>query len=114
MDLNQLNYHEPLDQYPWKDEIGRLLQKTGKWIYQKAAKPESGSLGKLSSEIIIYFVKYLSNHIIDAKIIGGTENIDALLEMDNGDIIISEVKSAPLLTYPIIFSIKNILGYVMG
>ncbi len=32
----------------------------GVWQYQKAAKPESGALGKLSSEIILKFVEHFS------------------------------------------------------
>jgi hypothetical protein len=165
MDLNSLNYHDPLEEYPWKDEINCLLtwlknkdistkcfcfdmvmslayidstsgleryiescpslpnpynghlgfinmcapcyEGSNHWIFQKAAKPESGSIGKLSSEVIVYFIKYLSDNITSAKVVGGTEYIDACLELNNGDSILCEVKSAPLLTYPIVFSIKQ-------
>lgn len=168
MDLNLLNYHEPLSEYPWKGEILKLLEwsksksSTTKafcfdlimslsyidstsgleryietcqslkepynchlgfinlcapcyeisdhWTYQKAAKPESGALGKLSSEVMIYFVKHISRNITKAKAIGGTEYIDAILELSDGTIILAEVKSAPLLTYPLVISYNNKLG----
>jgi hypothetical protein len=32
---------------------------TGVWQYQKAAKPQSGALGKLSSEVILKFVEHI-------------------------------------------------------
>ena len=49
----------------------------GKWSYQKAAKPQSGALGKLSSEIILRFILKLSNNLKNVLAMGGTESVDA-------------------------------------
>jgi hypothetical protein len=156
--------HEPLNEYPWKEEIFKLLAWTkgrqshvqafcfdlamslayidstsglekymeycdnvpggynshlgfinlcspcyekGIWTYQKAAKPQSGALGKLSSEMMLGFVKGLSKQLREVKVIGGTESIDALLIHEDGLVILGEVKSAPLITYPLLFTIET-------
>jgi hypothetical protein len=78
-----------------------------KWSYQKAVKPESGSLGKLSSEVILRFIEKLHSQISKVKVIGGTETADAILEHKNGTVIFAEVKSAPLMTYPFIFQVSE-------
>lgn len=76
-------------------------------VYQKAAKPRSGALGKLSSEIILRFIKGIFPSFKEVYAIGGTETIDALIEHKNGITILAEVKSAPLLTYPVLFKLPN-------
>jgi hypothetical protein len=73
-----------------------------KWGYQKAAKPQSGALGKLSCEIILRFVSKLSSNIQQVIAIGGTETADAILIHRDGTIVLAEVKSAPLVTYPMV------------
>jgi hypothetical protein len=78
-----------------------------KWSYQKAAKPQSGVLGKLSSEIILRFILKLSNHLESILAIGGTESADALLIHKDGTKILAEVKSAPLITYPVLFEFEK-------
>lgn len=77
------------------------------WAYQKAVKPQSGALGKLSSEVILRFIEKLSPELIEVLVIGGTECADAALKHKNGTIILAEVKSAPLLTYPFLFNIPK-------
>ena len=72
------------------------------WQYQKAAKPQSGALGKLSSEMILKFIEILFDDFIETYSIGGTEVADALIKKKNGIQILAEVKSAPLLTYPLL------------
>ncbi len=77
-------------------------EKSNIWQYQKAAKPQSGALGKLSSEMILKFVEIIFDEFKEVYSIGGTEVADAKL-IDNEDrIILAEVKSAPLLTFPLI------------
>lgn len=76
------------------------------WSYQKAVKPQSGVLGKLSSEVILRFIQKLSPHILDVKVIGGAHSADAILEMKDISIL-AEVKAAPLLTYPFLFKIPE-------
>lgn len=78
-----------------------------KWSYQKAVKPQSGALGKLSSEVILRFIEKLYPQLAEVIAIGGTKSTDAVLKHDNGMIILAEVKSAPLLTYPFIFNIPE-------
>lgn len=73
------------------------------WTYQKAAKPQSGALGKLSSEVILRFIEKLSPQIDEVYAIGGTDAADAVLHHQSGMTILAEVKSAPLLTYPFLF-----------
>lgn len=74
----------------------------GRWTYQKATKPQSGALGKLSSEVVLRFIQALSDNLISVKSIGGVNSIDAVLKHSSGITIIAEVKSAPLITYPVI------------
>jgi len=77
-------------------------EKSNIWQYQKAAKPQSGALGKLSSEMILKFVEILFDEFKEVYSIGGTEVADAKLVDENGKIIFAEVKSAPLLTFPLL------------
>lgn len=78
-----------------------------KWIFQRAAKPQSGAIGKLSSEIILRFIKNIYPQFESILSIGGTETADAIIKHKNGTTILAEVKSAPLLTYPILFNTGN-------
>ncbi|NER23520.1 MAG: hypothetical protein F6J96_23020 [Symploca sp. SIO1C2] len=80
-----------------------------KWVYQKAAKPQSGALGKLSSEIILRFISRIFPKFESILSIGGTETADAIIEYENGTIIFAEVKAAPLLTYPVIFDVSSFI-----
>lgn len=77
------------------------------WSYQKAVKPQSGVLGKLSSEIILRFIEKLHPQLTEVLAIGGVEFADAVLKHKSGMIILAEVKSAPLLTYPFLFNIPK-------
>lgn len=74
-----------------------------KWSYQKAVKPQSGALGKLSSEVILRFIEKLYPQLTEVIAVGGTEAADAVLKHESGMVILAEVKSAPLLTYPFLF-----------
>lgn len=78
-----------------------------KWSYQKAVKPQSGALGKLSSEVILRFIEKLYPHLIEVIAVGGTEAADAVLRHKTGMVILAEVKSAPLLTYPFLFKVPD-------
>lgn len=73
------------------------------WSYQKAVKPQSGALGKLSSEVILRFIEKLYPQLSEVIAVGGTESADAVLKHIDGMVILAEVKSAPLLTYPFLF-----------
>jgi hypothetical protein len=79
-----------------------------KWQYQKALKPKSGLLGKITSELVLRFILKTYDNIQNVFVIGGTEYADALIKLKNGESILGEVKSAPLLTYPFIFKIPDI------
>ena len=157
--------HAPLIEYPWANEIDRLLSSTkrneqafraflfdavmsmayidaaagleksieychngiddynahigfinlcspcyesGSWQYQKAIKPESGALGKLSSELILNFIQHFSDNFESIEAIGGSDYADALIVHKNGIKILAEVKSAPLITYPLLIKINQI------
>ena len=76
----------------------------GSWQYQKAAKPESGALGKLSSEIILKFIEHFSPNFVSVAVIGGSDYADAVIQHTSGLKILAEVKSAPLMTYPLLIS----------
>lgn len=84
------------------------FEKSNIWTYQKAAKLQSGSLGKLSSEMILKFVEILFDDFSNVYAIGGTEIADALIIHNEGFTILAEVKSAPLLTFPLLFIIPGI------
>ena len=77
------------------------------WSYQKAVKPQSGALGKLSSEVILRFIEKLHPQLVEVLAVGGVEFADAVLKHKNGMVILAEVKSAPLLTYPFLFNIPK-------
>lgn len=77
------------------------------WVYQKATKPKSGLLGKLSSEVILKFIEGLYTELEKVTVVGGTEIVDAILTHRNGMTIFAEVKSAPLLTFPFIFKVHH-------
>lgn len=77
------------------------------WKFQKAAKPSSGALGKISSEMVLKFIEQLNPYISASKIVGGTETVDAALLTYSGQLILAEIKSAPLLTYPILFRLPE-------
>lgn len=77
------------------------------WVYQKAAKPQSGVLGKLSSELILRFIEKLYPQFSSVLAVGGSEVADAILKHEQGFILLAEVKSAPLLTYPFLFSVPQ-------
>lgn len=77
------------------------------WLYQKAVKPQSGALGKLSSEIILRFIQKTYPQFLEVLVVGGIEFVDAILKHKNGIIVLAEVKSAPLLTYPFLFEIPR-------
>ncbi|SDX54312.1 hypothetical protein SAMN05421644_10638 [Allochromatium warmingii] len=77
------------------------------WAYQKAVKPQSGTLGKLSSEVILRFVEKLYPQITEVIAVGGSETADAVLTHKDGMVILAEVKSAPLLTYPFLFKLPE-------
>lgn len=77
------------------------------WAYQKAVKPQSGALGKLSSEIILRFIQKINPQFVEVLVVGGIDFVDAILKHKNGMIILAEVKSAPLLTYPFLFDIPR-------
>ncbi len=79
----------------------------GSWQYQKAVKPQSGALGKLSSEIILKFIEYFSDNFESVVAIGGGNSADALITHKNGMRIFAEVKSAPLITYPLLIKIEQ-------
>lgn len=79
------------------------------WQYQKAAKPQSGALGRLSSDMILKFAEILFDDFVETYSIGGTETADALIKVKNGNQILAEVKSAPLLTYPLLVQKNNAL-----
>lgn len=82
-------------------------ESTQVWQYQKAVKPQSGALGKLSSEILLKFIHKLSVNLKDVICMGGNGYADAALIHKNGSIILAEIKSAPLLTYPFVFKIPD-------
>jgi len=80
----------------------------GSWQYQAAVKPQSGALGKLSSELILKFVQYFSDNFESVVAIGGGNSADAMIIHKNGMKIFAEVKSAPLITYPLLIKINQI------
>jgi hypothetical protein len=164
-DINSIAGRVPLEDYPWRSEVDRLLEwlrgkdshihafcfdlimssayidatsgieksieqchsisqdynahlgfinlcspcyiNQSRWSFQKAVKPQSGALGKLSSEVILRFIEKLYPQLVEVIAVGGTESADAVLKHKNGLIILAEVKSAPLLTYPFLFQVPN-------
>ncbi|MDP2901800.1 MAG: hypothetical protein Q8N96_01630 [Methylovulum sp.] len=84
-----------------------LCYENGSWQYQRAVKPQPGALGKLSSELILKFIQYFSDNFESVVAIGGSGYADALITHKNGIKILAEVKSAPLITYPLLIKIDQ-------
>ncbi|MDC1142325.1 hypothetical protein OAU50_04485 [Planctomycetota bacterium] len=81
------------------------------WQFQKAAKPKSGVIGRVTSELILTFFDVFADSVESVRSIGGTDVADFALKMTNGEFIVGEIKSAPLLTFPILFeAIENANG----
>lgn len=79
----------------------------GHWQYQKAAKPKSGVLGKLSSEVVLAFIAHANPCFEQVLVMGGTGEADAKIVHESGITIFAEVKSAPLLTYPLLLTVTS-------
>jgi hypothetical protein len=79
-------------------------ERHGRWQFQKAVKPQSGALGKLSSEMLLKFVEVLFPEVNDVRSVGGAEVADAVLTLKGGRTVVAEVKCAPLLTFPLLAS----------
>ncbi|MCI5209694.1 MAG: hypothetical protein D3910_13075 [Candidatus Electrothrix sp. ATG2] len=98
---------------PYNSHLGFInlcspcFSQTDTWCYQKAGKPQSGALGKLSSEIILRFIEKIYPELTEVVAIGGTSSADAVLRHRSGLTILAEVKSAPLLTYPFVFQVRK-------
>ncbi|MEN8430146.1 hypothetical protein FSC05_15255 (plasmid) [Acinetobacter indicus] len=75
------------------------------WRYQKAAKPSSGALGKLSSELILKFISSKFEDFDKVQVVGGTNYADAIIHCKSGELIYAEVKSAPLITFPLLVKV---------
>ena len=84
-----------------------LLLEKNEWHYHKAAKPQSGAIGKLTSEVILRFIEVLFDDIVLVKSIGGAGLADAVLHHRDGRIILCEIKASPLTTYPFLFFIDQ-------
>lgn|GEM_PF-860561 len=76
-----------------------------KWQFQKASKPQSGVIGKITSEVILAFMALIHDSIEELAVIGGVDAMDAVIKRSNGDVIVAEIKASPLLTYPLLAKI---------
>jgi hypothetical protein len=82
-----------------------LLLSKQAWHFQKASKPLSGVIGKLTSEIILRFIEIIFDDFITVKSIGGVGIVDAVLRHRDGRIILCEIKASPLTTFPFLFEL---------
>jgi hypothetical protein len=82
-----------------------LLLERSQWIYHKAAKPQSGAIGKLTSEVILRFIQLVYPSFEKVRCIGGVDIADAALLHQDGRVILCEIKAAPLTTFPFLFSL---------
>lgn len=82
------------------------LMEFNEWSYHKAAKPQSGAIGKLTSEIVLKCIDVYFDDLILVKSIGGTGLADAVLIHRDGRIILSEIKAAPLTTFSFLFNLS--------
>lgn len=84
-----------------------LLIEKNQWSYHKAAKPQSGAIGKLTSEIMLKCLAVYFDDLTHVQSIGGTGLIDAVILHKDGRIILAEIKAAPLTTFPFLFKIHE-------
>lgn len=89
-----------------------LLIEKNQWYYQKAAKPPSGMIGKLTSEIILRFLQLLHPGLHSVRTVGGSGLADAMLHHSDGRVILGEVKAAPLTTFPLLLSFSGNVAQV--
>ncbi|MDH4035179.1 MAG: hypothetical protein OEV80_15415, partial [candidate division Zixibacteria bacterium] len=81
-----------------------LFIEKGAWFYQKAAKPQSGAIGKLTSEIVLRFIELVFPNLTRVRAVGGVGSADAVLRHADGRTILCEVKASPLTTFPFLLS----------
>lgn len=86
------------------------LLNSNEWRYQKAAKPQSGAIGKLTSEIILKCVSLYFEEFTTVKSIGGVGLADAVLIRKDQTVVLCEIKASPLTTFPFLFAIPDSLS----
>lgn len=69
------------------------------WAYQKAVKPQSGVLGKLSSEIILRFIQKINPQFVEVLVVGGIDFVDAILKHKNTLITNSQLQACDSAVY---------------
>lgn len=58
--------------------------------------------------MILKFIEHISSDFQSVLAIGGSEYADAIIMHKNGTKILAEVKSAPLITYPLLIHFDKI------
>jgi hypothetical protein len=81
----------------------------GAFQFQRAAKPPSGAIGRITSEIILRFIELLYDTIAEVHTVGGVDSVDAIIKRTNGEFIAAEIKASPLLTYPLFVGVPDVV-----
>ncbi|MGV0005386.1 MAG: hypothetical protein ACNYPG_01950 [Candidatus Porifericomitaceae bacterium WSBS_2022_MAG_OTU9] len=63
------------------------------WTFQEASKPQSGAIGKLSSEMILCFIRNIYPQFASILAIGGSEIADAIITQKMAPLFL--LKSSP-------------------
>ena len=94
----------PLLLYPYINACPRCLLKD-QFVYHKANKPQSGSIGATTSRLLALFLAEIFHRKgLSIEIKRGTEPVDLIFQDQSSDaevVFFAEVKAAPLCTLPL-------------
>lgn len=105
----------PIMFYPYTNVCPRCIG-NGNFVFSKANKPESGKIGQTTTGILCeMFLTLFKLKGRNVEVYKAAEPIDIIFyEPSTGIMVISEVKSAPLITIPLSVSCEEITEEIEG
>ena len=101
----------PLLLYPYINACPRCLLKN-QFVYHKANKPQSGSIGATTSRLLaLLFAELFHRQGLAIEIKRGTEPVDLVFQdhsLDSKVVFFAEVKAAPLFTLPLVVKAQEL------
>ena len=101
--------------YPYVNVCPRCLLQ-GQFVFHKANKPESGSIGLATSKLLALFLqKLLHRKGFPIEILKGSEPVDLVFRDSSADpevVFFAEIKAAPLLTLPLVVEAQESIAEV--
>ena len=102
--------NDPALLYPFVNACPRCALRN-KFVFAPSRKPSSGSIGQATSLILTTFINEHARHNSNGKckvnLLGGSGIVDAIA-VEGNNVCLFEIKSAPLLTFPVISSTEKV------